>query len=655
MCAIAGYYSPCKRRLDLASYSLNTVNLPSVFSHRGPDSHGIWNSEKGNLFFFHARLAIQDLSSLGHQPMVSQNGAFCISFNGEIYNFRHLSRQLSSAGIQLKGHSDTEVLLEYIAYFGLDQALEDIVGMFAFSLYDRKAEKLYLVRDRIGEKPLYWYFDGEIFAFASEIKGLKAMLGNIGEIDKISLGQYFRYGYVPEPRSIYAQIKKVIPGAMLEIPVDSGANYHEMSVDEFQSTYSKIYWSLWGVKQCSQETPFKTREEAVSNIHRLLKETIANQSIADVDLGVYLSGGIDSTLVTAILQSLNEQPIKSFTVGFQNPSFNEANFARELASHIGTEHYEITVTEADLLGMIYLLPGIYDEPIANASQIPVLLLSKYASEHVRVCLSGDGGDELFGGYNRYLWGKKIAGFNQKYSSLLSDQILNILPPLIKTSSLIRFLIPLFFHGPIQNLNGKLSKLFSALKIKSDAQLYDFLLSTWFSNNPAGTDYSQFVLSLSEFDDNMFIDAAMLCDQLHYLPGDNLTKVDRASMAYSLEVRLPLLSHELLQDSWKITLKDKLENGKSKSILREILYKYVPKNLIERPKMGFSVPIGEWLKGPLREWAEGLLAARAFRDAEHLDVKLIDTIWKDHINGKADSAEKLWSVLVFLQWHTEVKL
>ena len=648
MCGIAGYYFPHTNR-SYISHALNFDKLAFVLGHRGPDSHGSWWSDRGDLFFFHSRLAIQDLSPMGHQPMVSLCGRFCISFNGEIYNFRDLSAELLSLGIALRGHSDTEVILEYIAHFGLEKALKCVIGMFAFSLYDRNTERLYLVRDRIGEKPLYWFFDQGKLAFASEIKALKAMIGDVGNFDRLSLGQYFRYGYIPDPRSIYSKIRKVMPGCLLDISVRGDNDCRDLSIDEFSSKYSKTYWSLKAIRNQSLQNPFETHEQAVSEIHKLLKDTIANQSIADVDLGVYLSGGIDSTLVAAVLQSQNKIPVKSFTVGFTNPMFNEAGFARNLASHIGTRHHEIAVSDSDLLELIERLPKVYDEPLANASQIPTILLSKYARQHVKVCLSGDGGDELFAGYNRYLWGAKIACFNQRYSRLTKRSLSETLSLLRKFSAKFESFVAFMGFKPVQNIEVKLAKLITSLNITKESELYDFLLSIWNFKNPAGTCNHQFLIPYEDFTHQSFIDAAMLSDQLHYLPGDNLAKVDRASMAYSLEVRLPLLSHELLTQAWRVPLEMRLKGGQSKSILREILYRYVPRSLVERPKMGFSVPLGEWLRGPLREWMNDLLNAREFRESGLLNVKLIDKAWEEHISKRLDNSAKLWCIFVFLQW------
>jgi asparagine synthase (glutamine-hydrolysing) len=356
MCGIAGYYLP-RNASGRLSKSPDVTNLPSVLKHRGPDSHGSWYSDRGDVHFFHSRLAIQDLSPLGHQPMISKCGRFCITFNGEIYNFNDLSVHLRSAGTALRGHSDTEVLIEYIAHFGIERTLDAIEGMFAFALYDLDLEKLYLVRDRIGEKPLYWFFEEGVLAFASEIKGLKAMLGSLGDIDHVSLGQYFRYGYIPDPRSIYRKVRKLAPGCMLAIPVGRDGDSPKQSIEDFEARHVQRYWNLMDVRARSLANPFESRAEAVEEIHRSLRQIVSRQSIADVDVGVYLSGGIDSTLMTALLQGQSSGPVNSFTVGFDDPAFNEAHFARALADHFGTNHHELVVTELDLLSMVERLPA----------------------------------------------------------------------------------------------------------------------------------------------------------------------------------------------------------------------------------------------------------------------------------------------------------
>lgn len=649
MCGIAGYHLPLNAA-HLIPKGLNIETLPTVLRHRGPDSNGSWFSDRRDLYFFHARLSIQDLSPLGYQPMVSHCERLCISFNGEIYNFHELSRCLKSAGVILRGHSDTEVFLEYIARFGLDKALKVASGMFAFSLYDRVAETLYLVRDRIGEKPLYWYFDRGILAWCSEIKGLEAMLGSLGDIDRIALGQYFRYGYVPEPRSIYKKVRKLTPGTMLVIPVGRSVPDGDCSLDNYSARHSQVYWNLNEIRAEGMRAPFQNRADAIQEIQRLIETNIANQSIADVDVGVFLSGGIDSTLVTALLQRQCGTPVKSFTVGFDVPAFNEAAFSRALSAHLGTIHHELTVSESDLLAQVELLPEVYDEPLANPAQIPMMLLSKYAREHVKVSLSGDGGDELFGGYNRYLWGSRVARFNQQHSKVVRQCASTILALIARLPSSIRAVMAAFQKGPVQNVEGKLRKAATALNLNEKEALYDFLLVTGWAENPVLGHFEQYVISHDSFQNESFIDAAMFSDQLHYLPGDNLAKVDRASMAASLEVRLPLLSHDLVSQAWRVPVSMRVANDQSKSLLRQILYQYVPRNLVERPKMGFSVPIAKWLRKDLREWSSDLVYSSVLQSVEDvLDVELIKEVWTEHVDGKSDHASKIWPALVFLQW------
>lgn len=648
MCGIAGYYCP-QGRAGRSPESIRTEFLPQVLKHRGPDSSGTWMSENREVFLFHARLAIQDLSPLGHQPMESRSGRFVITFNGEIYNFKELSRELESVGIALRGHSDTEVLLEYIDRFGLSSALDRITGMFAFALVDRADEKLFLVRDRIGEKPLYVYLDQGVLAFASELKALKSMFGGLGEIDQIALAQYFRYGYVPDPRSIYAKARKLAPGSILTISLKRHSGETSQSLADLITSGTTRYWDLFEVRRKAIADPYTSRAEALADVHQTLRKKISDQSIADVDVGVFLSGGIDSTLVAAILRDVKSGPVKSFTIGFEDPSYNEARFAAEIAKHLGTEHHELTLTDQDLLAQIKKLPSVYDEPFANPSQIPMLLLSKHARSEVKVCLSGDGGDELFGGYNRYLWGSRVVDFKNKYPDLVSKIGSRLSGIAVNHGAAIDHLIRLVSSKPVQNVEGKLRKLHNALTLKSGSELYDYLLTTCFDESPQKSLPDLYRIDMDYFATERFADAAMLSDQLHYLPGDNLVKVDRASMHHSLETRLPLVDHDLIFHSHRMPVSMKWNDGLSKSILRDILTGYVPPRLYERPKMGFSVPIADWLKGALKDWGDNLVYSREILNADEVDPEFIERLWREYVDNKSHGGDRMWGLLIYLDW------
>ncbi|MCC5859837.1 MAG: asparagine synthase (glutamine-hydrolyzing) [Ectothiorhodospiraceae bacterium] len=594
MCGIAGYYSQHPARMLPGGVQ----RVADALRHRGPDFNDDWQSESGTLFLFHARLSIQDLSPAGNQPMCSRSGRYRIVFNGEIYNFREIRADLSRRGIPLRGHSDTEVLLEAIDCYGLEQALQRAEGMFAFAVHDALERMLYLARDRLGEKPLYYFYQPGTFAFGSELSALRAMTGALGELDQDAIALYLKYGYFPEPVSVYRAVRKLPPGTMLRFPVDDARPLPSEQVTDLAARAVQPYWTLDACRARAESEPYSRFDDAVTGVHQALKSAVERQSVADVDVGAFLSGGIDSTLVTALYQHQASRPIRSFTIAFEDPSFNEAGFAREIARHLGTEHREIRIQDRELLDLVEDLPRHYSEPHANPSQLPALLLSKYTREHVTVSLAGDGGDELFCGYNRYLWGARVARLNARLPRALRRLVAAVLAAGAGTAPTLHSLTRGRGKGPVQNIDQKLRKLADVLRLEGGEAVYDYLLSTGsgVAEGPAP------ITATRELDwgAERFIASAMMLDQLTYLPGDNLAKLDRATMAYSLEARLPLLDLPVLEQAWRVPQEFHTRNGASKAILREILYQYVPRHLIERPKMGFTVPIAAWIDGPLRD-------------------------------------------------------
>jgi asparagine synthase (glutamine-hydrolysing) len=655
MCGIAGIISPDKSADSLQAESKAMIE---TLYHRGPDSRGVWVSEPNGLAIAHRRLSIQDLSDSGNQPMFSHSSRYGIVFNGEIYNFREISADLKGRGHHFRGGSDTEVLLAAVDEWGLDAAVKRFSGMFAFALWDCDERTLYLCRDRLGEKPLYYGWLGSTFYFASELKAIErvAPVGSL-EIDRSGLLGYFRHGYISAPHSIYRGIYKLPPGTTLVLPVKTQTRSVQFSPwPDSSSGGPKRYWSVFDAAQQGFSSLITDETEAASALEELLHLTIRRQMIADVKLGMFLSGGIDSTLVSAIAQNEASEKVRTFTIGFSDAEYDESGYAEKIARHLGTEHLSVQVTPQDGLQLIPYLAAIYDEPFADSSQIPAYLVSKIAREHVTVCLSGDGGDELFAGYNRYMWLDRI-WTNVGPVPWPIRKVIGRMLSFPSTDFWDRFYggISAIGSGPRekQKLVGlKLQKLAGLIQEKDLMRGYDYLLSYWhnpeelvsirsdeFHKNPK--------TMLPEF--SSFIDTAMYLDQVGYLPGDNLSKVDRASMSVSLETRLPLLSHEVLEFSWRIPVSMKVRKQTSKWILRQVLGKYVPPGLIERPKMGFSVPIAQWLRGELKEWAADLLATVKPGGCEIIREEPVRTAWKEHQSGKRDNSHRLWTVLMFLSW------
>jgi asparagine synthase (glutamine-hydrolysing) len=641
MCGIAGFWQS-KRAAEHPLELLNRMGL--ALAHRGPDDAGAFHDDAVGIGMAFRRLSILDLSPEGHQPMFSASGRFAIVFNGEVYNFEELRAEHGSH--QWRGHSDTEVMLETFERWGVAAAVQRFVGMFAFALWDRQERRLYLVRDRLGIKPLYYGRMGSAFIFASELKAIRLHPDFQAEIDHDALALYMRHNYVPSPHCIYRGLQKLQPGCMLTL--DSSTN----------TPVIHRYWSGEEVARRGQNSPLQASDtEAVDQLQQLLLAAVRSRMIADVPLGAFLSGGVDSSTVVALMQTQSRRPVKTFTIGFHEEGYNEAVDARRVAEHLHTDHTELYLTSKDALDVVPLLPSIYDEPFADSSQIPTFLVSKLARGSVTVSLSGDGGDELFGGYNRYLLIRRIWNSTKFVPAPMLNAISSLLraiPP-ASIDRAFRVLRPFFTkslrHGTPGNKVQKLATFFS---LNSPQALYYEALSHWTNPEKLVTD-SQEPNSVRECIENLSAgsisieEVMMLTDLLNYLPDDILTKIDRASMAVSLEARVPLLDHRVVEFAWSLPLSLKIRNRQNKWILRQVLYKYVPPGLIERPKMGFGVPIDRWLRGPLRAWAESLLSEASLSDHGLLNSDSIREKWHEHVSGQHNWQYLLWDVLVFQDW------
>lgn len=639
MCGIVGV-------LGIRDGELSTVVATMIarIRYRGPDDEGVWVDSQAGIGLGHARLSILDLSPAGHQPMMSVSGRYVVTFNGEIYNHLELRKQLGS--VSWRGHSDTETLLAAIETWGVEKTLQLVVGMFAFALWDRVERRLILARDRIGEKPLYYGWCNRAFLFGSELKALEAYPDWEGHIDRGALACFMRYAYVPLPHCIYAGIRKLLPGTYLTV---TGSDTPSSSLEP------RTYWSA--LETARQLELNVSEPEAEDELDRLLRQAIKSQMVADVPLGAFLSGGIDSSTVVALMQAQSSRPVKTFSIGFNEGAYNEARHAKAVAAHLGTDHTELYVTPADALAVIPRLPKIYDEPFGDSSGIPTHLVARLARQHVTVALSGDGGDELFGGYNRYFWARSIwARFGFIPASLRRviglgltcvsperwDQWGRLLRPFL--SAELRMLAP----------GDKLHKLASVLDADDQADVYRRLVSQHrdpaslvigASEPPIWADAQAAQLERADFSERM-----MFHDLVGYLTDDILVKVDRAAMATSLETRVPMLDHRLVEFSWRLPLAMKVHEGKGKRLLRAVLDRYVPTTLISRPKMGFGVPLDTWLRGPLRDWAEDLMNERRIRQQGYLQPAPIRQKWNEHLSGRRSWQYWLWNVLMFQAWN-----
>jgi asparagine synthase (glutamine-hydrolysing) len=659
MCGIAGLIAGRRADPEL----LRAMTDP--IAHRGPDDSGIWIDAGGRVGLGHRRLSIIDLSPSGHQPMLSSDGRWAIAYNGEVYNHAELRREVEAAGggpgaagRAWRGHSDTETLLEAIALWGLEAALKKSVGMFALALWDLKERRLLLARDRFGEKPLYYGWAGGDFLWGSELKALRAHPGFDNEIDRQALGFLAARAYIPAPLSIYRRIFKLEPGCILEVneaapahPLDAAPPPDGPKAGDVRITR---YWSYRSAVAAGLSDPIGSEEEALERLEEALAAAIRGQSVADVPVGAFLSGGIDSSTVVALYQKHTAGRVRTFSIGFEEAAFNEAEYAKEVARHFGTEHHERYVTVAEARDVIPLLPSMYDEPFADSSQIPTHLVSRFAREQVTVALSGDGGDELFGGYNRYVGAARLWKQMKRLPAPLRSAVgrsFGEVPP-AAWNGLAR-LLP---GGRQPHFGTKVQKALRTMGAAAGVtDVYDSFLDEWSAEGSPVIGAGR----LGGFD----LDPApgapdpvrmMYCDAVSYLPDDILCKVDRAAMAVSLETRVPFLDHRVAEIAARIPLHMKINGGTGKHILRRLLYREAPSTLFERPKTGFGIPVGAWIRGPLREWAEELLDPRRLAAEGHFDAAAVQRRWRRHLQGEQDATQALWPILMFQAWREAEK-
>jgi asparagine synthase (glutamine-hydrolysing) len=637
MCGITGFWSLGTPEAIIAE------RMACKIESRGPDDAGVWVDEAAGLALAHRRLSILDLSPAGHQPMRSPCGRYVLVYNGEIYN--HLDLRLELEGeagvINWRGHSDTETLLAALRHWGIEAALGRLNGMFAFAFWDSAERILYIARDRMGEKPLYYGRSGNTLLFGSELKALAAHPDWKGEVDRDALALYMRHNNVPAPWSIYKGIAKLPPA-------------HYVAVTDSGRVVGKpvCYWSLAQVAERGVSSVSGSPEELCDELDVLLRDAVRRRMAADVPLGAFLSGGYDSTVVAALMQAQSERPVKTFTIGFDEEGYDEARHAKAVAEHLGTDHTELYVTPEEAMAVIPRIPAIYDEPFSDSSQIPTFLVSQLARGHVKVSLSGDGGDELFYGYHRYFTGERIW---RKLKPL----------PL----PLRRFAAQIALHAPgraleaamtvlpkkfrINHVADRLPKIAGLLAHPDGLALYHQLVSHWSQPDklvPGATEPNTILGRQDELPSLPGLrEQMMYLDMMTYLPDDILTKVDRASMAVSLEARVPLLDHRVVEFAWQVPTEYKSRDGYGKWLLRQLLYRYVPRELMDRPKMGFGVPIEHWLRGPLREWAEELLDENRLRQEGYFDPLPIRRMWDEHVSGKRRWHYYLWDVLMFQAW------
>ena len=660
MCGFSGFLS-CGNvgTPDMADHLLSVMG--NTLLHRGPDSAGVWSDHTAGIGLVHRRLAIVDLSPAGHQPMLSSAGRYVISFNGEIYNHLDLRAKLDEmdgrASLVMadkwQGHSDTETLLAGFNAWGIETTVQMCIGMFAFAVWDKHTRVLTLGRDRLGEKPLYygWQGHGEsaAFLFGSELKALKAHPAFAAEIDRGALGLLMRHGYIPAPHSIYQGISKLQPGCLMTLSLND------------RTPKLITYWSAKSIVEQGLVKPFAgTPERAVDTLESLLKDAVRKQMMADVPLGAFLSGGVDSSTIVALMQAVAQEQggssVKTFTIGFNEAGYNEAEHAKAVARHLGTDHTELYVSPQQVLDVIPKLPSLYCEPFADSSQIPTYLVSQMARQHVTVSLSGDAGDELFGGYNRYVLGQQLWSKLQRLPVGARRAMAGALTSL-SPSAWNRLLGPVQRFMPKSlaqaNIGEKLHKGAGVMSAGSSAELYRQLVSQW--QDPAmvvigGTEPLTLLTDGSQQPTtDQFVHQMMALDMLSYLPDDILCKVDRAAMGVSLETRVPMLDHRVVEFAWSLPLDYKVRCNVGKWPLREVLYRHVPRELIERPKMGFGIPLHDWLRGPLRPWAEALLDEARLQKEGYFHPEPIRQKWAEHLSGQRNWAPHLWSVLMFQAW------
>ena len=651
MCGITGFISSAN-----IQHHINLQRMTDSLIHRGPDDSGmdLFESYGHMIGMGHRRLSILELSRFGHQPMQSYSGRYTIVYNGEIYNFLEIRKELDFFPCHFKGRSDTEVLLAAIDIWGLESALQKTIGMFALALWDHKDRKLSLACDRMGEKPLYYGWQDNSFLFSSELKAMEKHSDFKGAVDHNVLSLFIRHGYITAPYSIYKDIYKLEPGRIFSIDIGT-SEARRVPLKETENNYS--YWdikgSFWGGNQDCFTGNLK---EATQKLDKLLNDSVTKQMISDVPLGAFLSGGIDSSTIVSIMQANSSSKIKTFTIGFYEKEYNEAQKAKSIAQYLGTDHTEMYVTSKETMDVIPRLSRIYDEPFADASQIPSFLISQLSRKQVKVVLSGDGGDELFGGYKRYTFGEDVWNKASKiplpFRSILALGLKKL--PNVFFNSFDWMGQSIFErYGSKGSLFDKVLKAVNVVNSSNENQFYKKFISSW-------QDPDKIIINSNEVDTifnhpekwpkhNSFAQRMMAVDLITYLPGDILTKVDRAAMSVSLETRIPLLDHRIVEFAMSLPISMKRQNGQGKIILKELLYKYIPQKIVDYPKMGFGVPVGSWLKGPLFDWANELLDEKTLKNDGFLNSELVSQIWGEHISSKRDWTYVLWNIIMFQAW------
>jgi len=652
MCGIAGFLG----QSGFAESSARAVStaMSEAIRHRGPDASGHWIDADAGIALAHRRLSIIDLSDAGAQPMVSGSGRWVISYNGEIYNFEALRSELNGSGRNpdWRGHSDTEVLLACIDAWGVEATLGKLNGMFAFAIWDRKQRELWLARDRFGEKPLYYGWAGRTFVFASELKALRCHPDFDTSIDMAALGSYIKYGFVPHSSSIHSGIRKLPPAGWIRLGADTDCGF---------LPEPSLFWDIDATIADARRNPFGgSLDDAADALDRVLGDAVESRMVADVPLCGLLSGGVDSSLIVALMQARSSQPVSTYSIGSTEPGYNEAEIARQIAQHLGTRHTEFYVDPGDALEIVPQLGRMYDEPFADSSQIPTHIVSRLVRQSGTVALSGDAGDELFGGYNRYFHGPRIAGLVNRLPLALRQAAalcMTALPP----DAINRLLHPIRGVMPAELQSGavgeKVHKLAASLSARSEMAFGEMLLSQWpqpekiLLGDPVVSNLTDVYRPPSGLDG--FAETMMYHDTRFYMTDDVLAKVDRASMAASLEVRVPFLDPAVFSFAWSLPQSMKTGRGVGKIVLRRLLSRYVPDQLMDRPKQGFAVPVGRWLRDDLRDWAEALIDPARLRQEGYFDAAAVHRCWDEHVSGRRNNDTRLWTILMFQAWQDEL--